>query len=64
MANVPESIDRNFKVAAPVERVRPSRPKGHEKQPAKMLPTIGGVSLSHAITDENRTGVATPNPSV
>jgi hypothetical protein len=28
------------------------RLKGHEKLPAKMVLTIGGVSLSHEITDE------------
>ena len=32
------------------------RLKGHEKLPAKMVLTIGGVSLSHEITDEIELG--------
>jgi hypothetical protein len=30
--------------------------KGHEKLPAKMVLTIGGVSLAHEITDEIELG--------
>jgi hypothetical protein len=30
--------------------------KGHEKLPAKMVLTIGGVSLSHEVTDEIELG--------
>jgi hypothetical protein len=30
--------------------------KGHEKLPAKMVLTIGGVSLSHEINDEIELG--------
>jgi len=30
--------------------------KGHEKLPAKMVLTIGGVSLSHEIADEIELG--------
>ncbi|HEY3892664.1 MAG TPA: DUF6494 family protein [Bradyrhizobium sp.] len=30
--------------------------KGHEKLPAKMLLTLGGVSLSHEISDEIELG--------
>jgi hypothetical protein len=32
------------------------RLKGHEKLPAKMVLTIGGVSLSHEISDEIELG--------
>jgi len=32
------------------------RLKGHEKLPAKIVLTIGGVSLSHEITDEIELG--------
>jgi len=35
------------------EAVAAGRLKGHEKLPAKMVLTIGGVSLSHEITDCN-----------
>jgi hypothetical protein len=30
--------------------------KGHEKLPAKMVLTVGGVSLTHEITDEIELG--------
>ena len=30
--------------------------KGHEKLPAKMVLTLGGVSLTHEITDEIELG--------
>jgi hypothetical protein len=32
------------------------RLKGHEKLPAKMVLTVGGVELSHEITDEIELG--------
>ena len=32
------------------------RLKGHEKLPAKMVLTVGGVSLSHEIADEIELG--------
>jgi Family of unknown function (DUF6494) len=32
------------------------RLKGHEKLPAKMVLTLGGVSLAHEITDEIELG--------
>ena len=32
------------------------RLKGHEKLPAKMVLTVGGVSLTHEITDEIELG--------
>ena len=32
------------------------RLKGHEKLPAKMVLTLGGVSLTHEITDEIELG--------
>lgn len=32
------------------------RLKGHEKLPAKMVLTIGGISLAHEITDEIELG--------
>jgi hypothetical protein len=32
------------------------RLKGHEKLPAKIVLTVGGVSLSHEITDEIELG--------
>jgi hypothetical protein len=32
------------------------RLKGHEKLPAKMILTLGGVSLSHEINDEIELG--------
>ena len=38
------------------EAVASGRLKGHEKLPAKMLLTIGGVSLSHEISDEIELG--------
>ena len=33
------------------EAIGTGRLKGHEKLPAKMLLTLGGVSLSHEISD-------------
>ena len=30
--------------------------KGHEKLPAKMVLTIGGINLSHEVTDEIELG--------
>ena len=38
------------------EAVAAGRLKGHEKLPAKMVLTIGGVSLAHEITDEIELG--------
>jgi len=38
------------------DAVASGRLKGHEKLPAKMVLTIGGVSLSHEITDEIELG--------
>ena len=32
------------------------RLKGHEKLPAKMVLTLGGVSLTHEVTDEIELG--------
>jgi hypothetical protein len=32
------------------------RLKGHEKLPAKMVLTVGGVSLTHEVTDEIELG--------
>ena len=32
------------------------RLKGHEKLPAKMVLTVGGISLSHEVTDEIELG--------
>jgi Family of unknown function (DUF6494) len=32
------------------------RLKGHEKLPAKMVLTLGGISLTHEITDEIELG--------
>ena len=34
------------------DAIAAGRLKGHEKLPAKMTLTIGGVSLSHEISDE------------
>jgi hypothetical protein len=44
------------------DAVAAGRLKGHEKLPAKMVLTLGGVSLSHEITDEIELGYAR-NPS-
>jgi hypothetical protein len=38
------------------DAVAAGRLKGHEKLPAKMVLTLGGVSLSHEITDEIELG--------
>ena len=38
------------------EAVKAGRLKGDEKLPAKMVLTIGGVSLSHEVTDEIELG--------
>ena len=36
--------------------IEAGRLKGHEKLPAKMVLTLGGVSLTHEITDEIELG--------
>ena len=38
------------------EAIGTGRLEGHEKLPAKMLLTLGGVSLSHEISDEIELG--------
>ena len=38
------------------DAVASGRLKGHEKLPAKMVLTVGGVSLSHEISDEIELG--------
>ena len=38
------------------DAVASGRLKGHEKLPAKMVLTLGGVSLSHEISDEIELG--------
>ena len=38
------------------EAVEAGRLKGHEKLPAKMVLTVGGVSLSHEVNDEIELG--------
>jgi hypothetical protein len=38
------------------DAVEAGRLKGHEKLPAKMVLTVGGVSLTHEITDEIELG--------
>jgi hypothetical protein len=38
------------------EAVKAGRLKGHEKLPAKMVLTLGGVSLTHEISDEIELG--------
>ena len=38
------------------DAVQAGRLKGHEKLPAKMVLTIGGISLSHEVTDEIELG--------
>ena len=60
------SLRRFLKRSASPRSARSKRPcatrspagrlKGHEKLPAKMVLTIGGVSLSHEITDEIELG--------
>ncbi len=40
------------------EAVASGRLKGHEKLPAKMVLTFGGVSLSHEISGRDRTGLS------
>ena len=38
------------------EAIETGRLKGHEKLPAKMVLTVGGVGLSHEVTDEIELG--------
>ncbi|HTB01370.1 MAG TPA: DUF6494 family protein [Bradyrhizobium sp.] len=38
------------------EAIADGRLKGHEKLPAKMVLTVGGVSLTHEIMDEIELG--------
>jgi hypothetical protein len=38
------------------DAVEAGRLKGHEKLPAKMVLTVGGVSLTHEVTDEIELG--------
>jgi hypothetical protein len=38
------------------DAVKAGRLKGNEKLPAKMVLTVGGVSLTHEITDEIELG--------
>ena len=38
------------------EAVEAGRLKGNEKLPAKMVLTVGGISLSHEVTDEIELG--------
>jgi hypothetical protein len=38
------------------DAVASGRLKGHEKLPAKMVLTVGGVNLTHEITDEIELG--------
>jgi len=38
------------------EAIAAGRLKGHEKLPAKMVLTVGGVSLTHEVTDEIELG--------
>jgi Family of unknown function (DUF6494) len=38
------------------EAVEAGRLKGHEKLPAKMVLTVGGVGLSHEVNDEIELG--------
>jgi hypothetical protein len=38
------------------DAIEAGRLKGHEKLPAKMVLTVGGVSLTHEITDEIELG--------
>jgi hypothetical protein len=38
------------------EALAAGRLKGHEKLPARMVLTIGGVNLSHEVTDEIELG--------
>jgi Family of unknown function (DUF6494) len=38
------------------EALEAGRLKGHEKLPAKMVLTVGGINLSHEVTDEIELG--------
>jgi hypothetical protein len=38
------------------EGIEAGRLKGNEKLPAKMVLTVGGISLSHEVTDEIELG--------
>jgi Family of unknown function (DUF6494) len=38
------------------EALADGRLKGHEKLPARMVLTVGGISLAHEITDEIELG--------
>ena len=38
------------------DAVEAGRLKGHEKLPAKMILTVGGLSLTHEVTDEIELG--------
>jgi Family of unknown function (DUF6494) len=38
------------------EAIEAGRLKGHEKLPAKMVLTVGGINLSHEVTDEIELG--------
>jgi Family of unknown function (DUF6494) len=38
------------------EAIEAGRLKGHEKLPVKMVLTVGGVSLTHEVTDEIELG--------
>jgi Family of unknown function (DUF6494) len=38
------------------DAIESGRLKGHEKLPAKMVLTVGGVSLTHEVTDEIELG--------
>jgi Family of unknown function (DUF6494) len=38
------------------DAVEAGRLKGHEKLPAKMVLTLGGISLTHEVTDEIELG--------
>jgi hypothetical protein len=38
------------------DAVAAGRLKGHEKLPARMVLTVGGVNLSHEVTDEIELG--------
>jgi hypothetical protein len=38
------------------EALAAGRLKGHEKLPARMVLTVGGISLAHEITDEIELG--------
>jgi Family of unknown function (DUF6494) len=38
------------------EAIEAGRLKGHEELPAKMVLTVGGINLSHEVTDEIELG--------